>query len=295
MYEFRFGHIESCGVGSIFEDRNALSLAGIHRPPQAGIWGRKKEGACSIVLSGGYEDDVDELDYILYTGHGGQDSSGRAQITDQEFTKGNLALKISFENKLPVRVTRGYQIKNGPESGYRYDGLYYINHIERVEGRSGYLICRFHLQSEKSIKNLEDMLGDKLKHNYNRTSRTQHTVNKVDRNHLLSDKVKKLYNYRCQVCNSLLEKPKGAIAVGAHIRALGRPHDGPDNINNLICLCPNHHAQFDAYSFYIDENSLEIKGLKGFEGQKLTVSKQHKICREFFAYHRYLYEQAQKL
>ena len=38
----------------------------------AGIWGAQ-EGAYSIVLSGGYEDDIDELDYILYTGQGGQD------------------------------------------------------------------------------------------------------------------------------------------------------------------------------------------------------------------------------
>ena len=42
----------------------------------AGIWGRENEGACSIVLSGGYEDDIDDFDYIKYTGHGGQDSPG---------------------------------------------------------------------------------------------------------------------------------------------------------------------------------------------------------------------------
>ena len=66
--------------------------------------------ACSIVLSGGYEDNIDELDYILYTGHGGQDVRGGKQIKDQEFFEGNLALKLSFENELPVRVTRVFQI-----------------------------------------------------------------------------------------------------------------------------------------------------------------------------------------
>lgn len=30
----------------------------MHAPPTAGIWGGK-DGACSIVMSGGYEDDED--------------------------------------------------------------------------------------------------------------------------------------------------------------------------------------------------------------------------------------------
>lgn len=34
------------------------SEAGVHRPHVAGIHGREVEGAYSIVLSGGYEDDV---------------------------------------------------------------------------------------------------------------------------------------------------------------------------------------------------------------------------------------------
>ena len=107
MSKFRFGHPDQYEVGSIFDSRKALSDAGIHGPPMHGIWGRQREGACSIVMSGGYEDDIDELDYILYTGHGGQDVPGGKQIKDQEFVEGNLALKLSFENKLPVRVTRG--------------------------------------------------------------------------------------------------------------------------------------------------------------------------------------------
>ena len=34
-----------------------MSEAGVHRPHVAGIHGRDSEGAYSIVLSGGYEDD----------------------------------------------------------------------------------------------------------------------------------------------------------------------------------------------------------------------------------------------
>ena len=65
MSEFRFGHPDQYEVGSIFDSRKALSDSRIHGPPMHGIWGRQREGACSIVMSGGYEDDIDELDYIL--------------------------------------------------------------------------------------------------------------------------------------------------------------------------------------------------------------------------------------
>ena len=63
---FQFGHIEGIEVGSIFDNRKELARANIHKRTIHGIWGREKEGACSIVLSGGYEDDIDELDYIYY-------------------------------------------------------------------------------------------------------------------------------------------------------------------------------------------------------------------------------------
>ena len=78
-----FGEIDNVNVGQIFESRDALSKARIHGPTMAGIWGRESEGACSIVLSGGYEDDIDDLNYILYTGQGGQDRPGGNQVADQ--------------------------------------------------------------------------------------------------------------------------------------------------------------------------------------------------------------------
>ena len=45
-----------------------------------GISGTAKDGADSIVLSGGYEDDVDYGDEIVYTGHGGRHPSNGQQM-----------------------------------------------------------------------------------------------------------------------------------------------------------------------------------------------------------------------
>jgi hypothetical protein len=60
-------------------------------------WGHplRLEGADSIVLSGGYEDDEDHGDEIVYTGHGGKDQKTGKQVRDQKLTIGNLALARS--------------------------------------------------------------------------------------------------------------------------------------------------------------------------------------------------------
>lgn len=51
--------------------------------------------AVSIVLSGMYEDDLDNADNIVYTGQGGQNLTGnKRQIRDQKLERGNLALKV---------------------------------------------------------------------------------------------------------------------------------------------------------------------------------------------------------
>jgi putative restriction endonuclease len=86
-----FGEIPGHPVGSMFPDRAAVSAAGLHRPPRAGIWGiAERGGAQSIVLSGGYKDDTDLGDFLIYTGQVGQEN-GR-QVADQQFTLGTLAL-----------------------------------------------------------------------------------------------------------------------------------------------------------------------------------------------------------
>lgn len=70
-----------------------VAEAGVHRPHVAGIHGRETDGAYSIVLSGGYEDDVDNGEEIIYTGSGGRDLTGRRtaaqQSCDQTLTRLN--------------------------------------------------------------------------------------------------------------------------------------------------------------------------------------------------------------
>ncbi len=52
MGERLFGEIQGYPEGTIFDSREALSKAGLHRPTMAGISGTAEDGADSIVLSG---------------------------------------------------------------------------------------------------------------------------------------------------------------------------------------------------------------------------------------------------
>jgi hypothetical protein len=140
-----FGELPGCPEGTYFSSRIEASRAGIHRPTQGGISGSADQGADSIVVSGGYEDDRDKGFEIEYIGHGGRDPETGEQVTDQEMLGGNLALKYSYEHELPIRVLRGASSHSvfAPKAGYRYDGLYRVVDIRQQKGRSGHLVWKF--------------------------------------------------------------------------------------------------------------------------------------------------------
>ena len=53
---------------------------------------------------------------------------------------------------------------------------------------------------------------------------------------------------------------------------LGRPHNGPDTFDNLLCLCPNHHFLFDVGAFGIGDD-LSLIGMNG----ALAVNPKHQL------------------
>ncbi|MBX9791619.1 MAG: hypothetical protein K2Y37_22080 [Pirellulales bacterium] len=62
----------------------------------------------------------------------------------------------------------------------------------------------------------------------------------------LARHVKHLHGHQCQLCGYSIRLPNGLkYAEAHHIQPLGSPHDGPDVIGNVLCVCPNHHAELD--------------------------------------------------
>lgn len=84
--------------------------------------------------------------------------------------------------------------------------------------------------------------------------RAESVVQRLVRSTTVSRRVKELHGYVCQVCGEQIALASGAYAEGAHIRPLGRPHDGPDAPSNVLCLCPNDHVRFEFGSIVIEED-----------------------------------------
>lgn len=125
---------------------------GVHGQAVKGIHGTKESGAYSIVLSGKYEDDIDEGTTFTYTGTGGRvRSSKRGKLSEklpQKFDQSlehpdNEALLQSAITRNPVRVVRsdGGRSLYAPEVGVRYDGLYIAESAEIVTGKAGHQVC----------------------------------------------------------------------------------------------------------------------------------------------------------
>ena len=87
---------------------------------EAGISGRKDEGAFSVVLSkGGYED-KDNGETISYCGTRG---------VEGKITHNTKLMRTSYRLQTPIRVIRSSKSLNkvyAPTEGFRYDGLYII-------------------------------------------------------------------------------------------------------------------------------------------------------------------------
>lgn len=104
------------------------------------------------------------------------------------------------------------------------------------------------------------------------------TVYRILRDSQLARNVKRLHNYECQICGNTIELPNGTrYAESHHIQPLGK-HDGPDIAENIICVCPNHHAMLDY-------------GVIPLAIDKLTLVKGHKLAKRFIDFHNNIHNQ----
>ncbi|WP_317162609.1 YDG/SRA domain-containing protein [Myroides albus] len=239
-----------------------------------------------MVLSGGYEDDMDLGNEIIYTGAGGN-KDGK-QIEDQSLENTyNRGLYKSMIEGLPVRVVRGHQHKSefSPKKGYTYAGLFTVVDFWIEKGKSGFKVCRFRLESidNPPIDNLNQEKFPTLEGENLVSERKQTTILRIVRDSAVSRQVKELYNHECQVCGTILEIESIRYAEGAHIKPLGRPHNGEDRLDNILCLCPNDHILFDRGAFTISD-TFDLIGDK-VDG-KLKVSSKHPISTKNLKYHR---------
>jgi hypothetical protein len=98
------------------------------------------------------------------------------------------------------------------------------------------------------------------------------TINRFIRDTKMTQVIKAKYKNRCQVCGKRMKiKPGVFYSEAHHLKPLGGGHKGSDVQDNILCLCPNHHALFDYFAIPLDP-------------AKLWLNK-HKLRQTFINYH----------
>jgi 5-methylcytosine-specific restriction protein A len=66
------------------------------------------------------------------------------------------------------------------------------------------------------------------------------------------------------------------------------PHNGPDVFENILVLCPNHHAEFDYGLIAIDVDDFRVlhKDSKNiYKGKKIKIIPDHALNADYLLYH----------
>lgn len=104
-----------------------------------------------------------------------------------------------------------------------------------------------------------------------------------------SEKAIRLCGKRCVICGWNKESLSGLPLVqGAHVKPVSELDN--DRYDDIIALCPNHHAEFDAYKFCIDSKTLRIIHTDEdcpHQNQRINIPY---VRKEYLAYRQYLFQ-----
>jgi hypothetical protein len=129
------------------------------------------------------------------------------------------------------------------------------------------------LQDEPSIAALELQPPPLVSDIAEPAQRQELVVYRILRDTALARRVKALHNNECQICGHTIVLINGLrYSEAHHIRPLGDPHNGPDVIDNILCVCPNHHAELDY-------------GVRPLSLVELRTALGHSIREEYVRYH----------
>lgn len=216
-----------------------------------------------------------EGEIIYYVGFGKKEE-------DQKMIRGNLRLA---ESNKEGRIIFGFK-KEKSSKGWTYIGILRLLDVLIGENELGKKIYEFKLEStgiaspydvENSLEVVENITPSL-------TSDTEPKVVSVKRKArsvAFSDNVKKIYDYRCAICQiKRLNKEGNPEVESAHIYP--KEKNGPDKIINGIALCKLHHWAFDNGLIGISDdykviipswikNDYSYEDIYKFEGEKILL------------------------
>ncbi|MBU5944192.1 HNH endonuclease [Streptomyces sp. PAM3C] len=166
-------------------------------------------------------------------------------------------------------------------------------------------ICQFDLRRlpdqeqvqtklERHVVDVLDELSDESRYEERFPRARSVRVRRLIRDTAAAQRIKHLHGGECQLCGLRLLGPDGRpYSEGAHIRPLGKPHNGPDVEPNIICLCPNCHVRLDMGAVTLDDdrNVIPRAPLSGVSLlPQLMVREGHYVHPAYLRYHREYWE-----
>ncbi|NTU22464.1 hypothetical protein HPY28_19260 [Brevibacillus sp. HB1.2] len=159
-----------------------------------------------------------------------------------------------------------HHLKNFPGALFDRNGYVLFSTVEEYKS-SPYLQHGHDLHVPQGISEIPDYI--KVLGNNDKDSMTFDVNNVVVslkrqvairvRNRLLVEKIKQIYDNTCQICGLKMRiRENRYYSEVHHLIPLGEPHFGPDVLENMICVCPNHHVLLDLGGIPLEADSIFI-------------------------------------
>lgn len=214
----------------------------------------------------------------------------------------NLTCFNKIDNPKPIN-TFLYKYENILKK-IRFKSDFYVIYGEQKELR---VAQRYIAQCQKQLYYLFDTYSDEIEFtplfeesvynptfneppssDYSSPGRLKTTISRIIRDTDLSRNIKLQNNCKCQVCGSSILLPnKHYYIEGHHLKPLGGDHAGPDIKENIIILCPTHHAEFDYGSIAINPKTQLIEHIdpSNIYHNKPIAYFRDDLGKEFLQYH----------
>jgi 5-methylcytosine-specific restriction protein A len=149
----------------------------------------------------------------------------------------------------------------------------FLQHGTRLHIRNGISSIPDYIKFTEEQKFIINQLSNRNIETNDQAERRPRNIDGIVRNQTLVRKVKRLRNHTCQICNERLQISNNSFYSEVHhIQPLGKPHNGPDIIGNMICVCPNCHKKLDY-------------GFTQIDFENINQLPRHTIDKVFIDYH----------
>ncbi|MBS4538231.1 HNH endonuclease [Clostridium sp. D2Q-11] len=146
-------------------------------------------------------------------------------------------------------------------------------------------LTRESLRRNYKPSNYEDLYEYKKQDKLSK--KRQQIINVTRRDYVIVNYLKEIYNNSCQVCGIKLSLGNDIYYSEVHhIKPLSC--NGPDILENMLVLCPNHHKLFDRGAITINIENKKVIHIDAKNNiNTLSLTLKHKVDKSYVNYHNY--------